>query len=146
MATYLHPRNFKVCIGDAKSDFRQLRQSVLQGSVGRPILFNFYCSTITSAIEKESEIEMGALANDHNIRKTFKLSLPEKEKEALNTMEMSLDNIIEWMNMNCLKINLTKTELMYIASRWHIRKCVGNSELVQIWLKGLLKFSYWVPG
>ena len=28
--TYLHPRNFKVCIGDAKSDVRQLKQSVPQ--------------------------------------------------------------------------------------------------------------------
>ena len=49
--TYLCPRNFKVCIGDAKSDVRQLKQSVPQGSVGGPILFNFYCSTITSAID-----------------------------------------------------------------------------------------------
>ena len=47
------------------------------------------------------------------------------KKEALNAMEMSLDNIIEWMNMNHLKIN--PTELMYIASRWQIRKCAENS-------------------
>ena len=32
--TYLHPRNFKVCIGDAKSGVRQLKQLVPQGSVG----------------------------------------------------------------------------------------------------------------
>ena len=44
-------------------------------------------------------------------------SLPDNEKEALKVMEMSLDNIIKWMNMNWLKINPTKTELMYIASR-----------------------------
>ena len=30
--TYLHPRNFKVCIGDIKSDVRQLKQSVPRGS------------------------------------------------------------------------------------------------------------------
>ena len=45
--TYLHPRNFKVCIGDAKSGVRQLKQSVPQGSVGGPILFNFYCSGVS---------------------------------------------------------------------------------------------------
>ena len=154
--TYLHPRNFKVCIGDAKSDFRHLRQSVTQGSVGGPILFNFYCITITSVIEEESEIELGAFANNHNIRKTFKLSLLDKEKEALNVMEMSLDNIIEWMNMNCLKMNPTKTELMYIASRWQISKCVENSvrvgadmversaqvKLLGTWLDEYLSFGY----
>ena len=34
--TYLCPRNFKVCIGDAKSGVRQLKQSVPQGPVGVP--------------------------------------------------------------------------------------------------------------
>ena len=98
-----------------------------QGSVGGPILFNFYCSTITSVIDEVSEIELGAFADDHNLREMFIPALPDNEKEALKVMEMSLDNIIEWMNMNCLKINPTKTELMYIASRWQIRKCVENS-------------------
>ena len=54
-------------------------------------------------------------------------ALPDNEKEAKKVMEMSLDNIIKWMNMNQLKINPTKTELMYIASSWQIRKCVENS-------------------
>ena len=36
---------------------------------------------------------------------------PDNEKEALQTMELSLDRIIKWMNRNRLKINPTKTEL-----------------------------------
>ena len=56
-------------------------------------------------------------ADDHNLRKTFIPALPDNEKEALNVMEMSVGNIIEWMNRSHLKINPTKTELMYIASR-----------------------------
>ena len=42
-------------------------------------------------------------------------------------MELCLDSIVTWMNMNQLKINPTKTELMYIASSWQIEKCVDNS-------------------
>ena len=56
--TYLWQGNFKVCIGDAKFGVRQLKQSVPQGSVGGPILFNFYCSTITSVIDEGCEIEL----------------------------------------------------------------------------------------
>ena len=58
-------------------------------------MFNFYCSTLTSVIDEGSEIELGAFTNDHNLRKTTKPALPDKEKEALNAMEMSLDNITE---------------------------------------------------
>ena len=125
--TYLHPRNFKVCIGDAKSGVRQLKQLVPQGSVGGPILFNFYCSKITSVIGEGCEIELASFVDDHNLRKTFIPALLDNKKEALQDMERSLDSIIEWMNMNHLKINPTKTELMYIASRWQIRKCIENS-------------------
>ena len=71
-------------------------------------------------------------------------------------MEMSLDTIIEWMNMNHLKINPTKTELMYIASRWQISKHVENSirvgadmverlarvKLLGTWLDEHLSFGY----
>ena len=59
--TYLHPRNFRVCIGDATSDVRQVKLLVPQGLVRGPILFNFYCSTITSVVDEGSEIELGAI-------------------------------------------------------------------------------------
>ena len=115
-----------------------------QGSVVGPILFTSYCSTITSVIDEGSEIELGAFADDHNLRKMFILALPDNEKEALKVMEMSLDNIIKWMNMNHLKINPTKTEFMYIACKWQIRKCLKTQlELVQTGLKGWPKLSYW---
>ena len=154
--TYLHPRNFKVYTGDAKSDVRQFKQAVPQGSVGGPILFNFFCSTITSVIDEGSEIELDAFADEHNLRKTFIPALPDNEKEVLKVMEMSLDNIIKWMNINHLKINPTKTEFMYIASRWQIRKCVENSirvgadrvgrsaqvKLLGAWIDEHLSFEY----
>ena len=58
--------------------------------------------------------------------------------------------------MNHLKINPTKTVLMYIASRWQIRKCVENSirvgadrvermarvKLLGVWLDEHSSFKY----
>ena len=116
--SYLCPRHFKVCIGDTKSDLRQLKQLVPQGSVGGPNLFNFYCGTITLVIPEDLDIDLVAFADDHNLRKTFQPSVPDMEKESLTAMELCLDNIIEWMNMNQLKINPTKTELKGQAPKY----------------------------
>ena len=89
-------------------------------------MFNFYCSTITSFIPEDFDIDLGAFADDHNLRNTFQPSVSDIEKESLTAMELCLNNIIEWMNMNQLKINPTKTEFMYMASWWQISKCAEN--------------------
>ena len=60
-----------MCTEDTKSASRQLEQSVPQDSVGGPNLFNFYCSTITSVVLDDLDIDFGVFADDHNLRKTF---------------------------------------------------------------------------
>ena len=92
---------------------RQLNQSVPQGPARGPILFNFYCSTITSVIPDDLDIDIGAFANDHNLRKTFQPSVPNSEKDSLTDMELCLDSTITWMNKNWLKINPTKTAYVH---------------------------------
>ena len=145
--SYLWPRHFKVCIGDTKSTLRQLKQSEPQSSVGGPNLFNFYCSTITSVIPGDLDIYLGAFANDTNLRKSFQPSVPNMKKDSLTAMELCLDNIITWLNMNWLKINPTKAELMYIPSQWQIKKYAENSIRVGTdMVEGLLSSSYWVLG
>ena len=71
-------------------------------------------------------------------------------------MKGRIYKIIVWMNMNCLKINPSKTELMYIASRWQIRNCSKNSirvradrvkrteqvKLLGVWLDEHLSLEY----
>ena len=78
------------------------------------------------------------------------------EKDSLNAMDLCLDNIITWMNMNWLKINPTRTDLMYIASWWQIKKCLENLirpgmdmvercaliKLMGTWLGEQLSFEY----
>ena len=126
-----------------------------QGSAGGPILFNFYCSTITSVIPDDLDIDLGAFADDHNQRKTFQLSVPNIRKRLLTDMELCLDSIITWMNINQLKINPTKTKLIYIACKWQITKCTENLrfgtdmversaiiKLLGTWLDKHLSFEY----
>ena len=40
-------------------------------------------SLLYIAIDEGCEIELGAFTDDHNLRKTFTLALPDNEREAL---------------------------------------------------------------
>ena len=67
-----------------------------QGSVGGPILFNFYCSTITSVIDEGGEIKLGAFADDHNLRKTIIPALLDNEKESCSKQVISVtEHLVE---------------------------------------------------
>ena len=88
-------KKLQVCIGHAKSGTWQLKQLVPQGSVGGSILFNCYCSMITSAIDKGCEIELRAFADDHNLRKTFTPALLDNEREDLQNHCMDEHELFE---------------------------------------------------
>ena len=56
-------------------------------------------------------------ADDHTLGNKFKPSVPNAEKEAINTLERSLYNITNWMDKNHLKVNDGKTEFMIVGSK-----------------------------
>ena len=66
-------------------------------------------------------------ANDTSISKAAS-SLPELEL-ALNT---ELAKLHEWPNVNKLRLNIAKTELMLIGSRQRLATTIGHSLTVQI--------------
>ena len=107
-------------------------------------------------IPDDLDIDLGAFADDHSLRKMFQPSVPNMEKDFLTDMELCLDSIITWMNMNWLKINPTKSELMYIVSNWQLKKwkenlirvgkdMVERSAIIKLlgtWLDEHLSFEY----
>ena len=65
-------------------------------------------------------------ADDQSLGNKFKPSVPNAEKEAINTLERSLYNIKNWTKIT-LKMNDSKTEFMIVGSKYQLKKCETES-------------------
>lgn len=126
MASYLCNRQFQVQIGKYLSDLRIFNYSVPQGSCLGPILFNLYSSTITECID--SQQSLGAYADDHCLRDSFSPIDSIDERNCIDRMQASLNNISSWMASNMLKMNPDKTEATIFASK-RLRDKVSTSSI-----------------
>ena len=124
-ASYLHPRDFVVNVGESYSSRKQLDFSVPQGSCAGPTLYSTYASTVAEIIPQHMDIH--GYADDHAIKTSFKAGDTVSELTALSSMEETLTNIRDWMNMNKLKMNDSKTEFIMFGSRQQLLKLTSTS-------------------
>ena len=120
---YIKQRKFSVIIGKNKSEPRQLKCSVPQGSIQGAFLFISYASMLNEIVK---DLILNGFADDHSVRKTFK---PEKldHNQELNTIvviEKSMFDIKSWMDAVRLKINNSKTEFIYFGGSKQLEKCI----------------------
>ena len=67
--SYIKPRKFRVIIGKYKSEPRQLKCSVPQGSIQGAFLFISYASTLNEIVK---DLTLNGFTDDHSVRKIFK--------------------------------------------------------------------------
>ena len=80
--SYLRPRSFKVCIGDAYSESQKLSFGVPQGSCSRANIFTCYCFLINKEVPEL--VSINSFADDHSLWKTFKAGDKEQETTTEN--------------------------------------------------------------
>ena len=66
-------------------------------------------------------------ADNHTINYSFCPNIQNSEEHAINKLERNWNDIQYWMNQNRLKMNPTKTELIYFGSNKMLGKCHLNS-------------------
>ena len=110
----------KVCIGKNYSEPKALTYSVPQGSIGGPVLFNCYCSTLKYAIPKN--LDLKGFADDHTLLGSFVVNNNNSKTEILTSIEKARDSISDWMNQTRLKLNPTKNEIVKFGSRQMLQK------------------------
>ena len=99
--SYLSSRFFKVNIGEAYSNLKELNVSVPWGSYAGPSLFNAYSSTLVNCIPKG--ISISGFVGDHSLQKVFQAGDKIDELRAVNEIESCLRDVGTWMNENRLK-------------------------------------------
>ena len=117
--------------------------SVPQGSCAGPILFNLHSSTISDHVP--DNILLNGFADKHTLQIDFTPMI--NELDAIKNLEKSLMDISEWMCVNRLKMNESKTEFSLFGSRQQTAKCtVTNINVVGEEIAGSHLTSIWVHG
>ena len=121
--SYLCPRSFKVVIDNKHySKEQSLEVSIPQASCVEANIFNLYCSPLQDVIP--SDLHLSSFAEDHSVRKEFKVGNAHQGIETKCSMESCILRIKQWMDTVQLKMNPVKTEFIYFGSRPQLKKCL----------------------
>ena len=119
--SYLTRRSQFVEINDAKSSVRDLIVGFPQGSVLGPILYLLYTAPLAEIIRNHGLV-YHFYADDNQLYISFK----DCDVDAARLrVENCVADICHWMDINELKLNHDKTEIMLIYSKYHSRPPLG---------------------
>ena len=112
--SYIRGRNQVIKIGDSKSDPHQLLSGVPQGSVAGPQIFTLYSSPIEDIVKRYSVSGM-FYADDSQLYVSFNST---SSTTTLTELENCIKEIKNWTLENKLALNDSKTEVVYLSSRF----------------------------
>ena len=122
---YLENRLFQVQVGKSMSAPVTINYSVPQGSILGPVLFTCYAATLDDFVEERSAYLSG-YADDHALMDSFRPGDGNSERECLLSLEQTITSVREWMVLNHLKMNDSKTEYIIFENSFQRQKCVSN--------------------
>ena len=128
LSSYLRGRTSVISIESQTSNPSQCQYGVPQGSVLGPILFTIYTMPLSKIISSHN-LQYRFYADDTQVYISFDAQQPSSFHHGLNVMEKCIHEIKAWMNVNMLKLNEDKTEVLFIASP-HFQKSIEGSSLL----------------
>jgi hypothetical protein len=121
MSSYLSDRHQAVNINTSMSDNIKLKFGFPQGSTIGPFGFKLYTKSLT-AIAKKHKINIHLYADDTQLYTSFN---PQESEPALARLEACIEEIRNWMDINYLKLNDSKTEFVIFGSPCDLVKVSG---------------------
>ena len=109
-SSYLKNRKQMVLFQQDSSDFQEVYSGVPQGSVLEPLLFLLLFNEVSNFITEGCVLHMYA---DDVIIYTSATTSDELQMK----LQLCVDNVHQWYNMNRLTVNKNKTAVMVIGSK-----------------------------
>ena len=125
--SYLTNRVQSVIIDDEISTPKKLNYGVPQGSILGPLLFTAYLAPLREIIVKHG-LKYHCYADDTQIYISFSPVSEEVEDKALKSLETAIADIKSFMISNKLKLNDSKTEVIFLGTKAMLKK-VTNLEV-----------------
>lgn len=120
--SYLTGRTFQVIYAGSKSSVVIICCSVPQGSVLGPRMFILYTADLEDAVAAH-DVRLHAYADDTQL---YLKCQAQEATAAAHTLEACITDVTAWTNMNRLKLNADKTELLWAGSK-HGSALLGSS-------------------
>ncbi|XP_071211360.1 GDP-fucose protein O-fucosyltransferase 2 isoform X1 [Salvelinus alpinus] len=112
IASYLTGRSYQVAWRESVSAPRALTTGVPQGSVLGPLLFSLYTKSLGSVISSHG-LSYHCYADDTQLIFSF----PPSDNQVVNRISACLADISVWMTDHHPKLNLGKTELLFLPGK-----------------------------
>jgi hypothetical protein len=113
LESYLSERSQSITTSGGNSPFTPLESGVPQGSVLGPLLFVLFTNDVTNIIQSYGLLSH-CYADDHQI---YFYCAPNEVSHLKTTVLECIDAITDWMASNKLKLNPTKTEFLWTATK-----------------------------
>ena len=124
LKSYLEHRTFSVHIGGEDSKIMNMLFGVPQGSLLGPVLFNLYTKDLV-LIARKYNLSIHIYADDTQLYIGFEND--DNTTNIKNNIDSCLSDINEWMLRNFLKLNPTKTKVIFIGSKRQLNQFGGMS-------------------